>query len=51
MPNIHTSVSWRGLNDGVSRFQDAVSLSALYHSQTDSVLHAATGIEELAFSH
>lgn len=46
-----TGVAGGGLDDGVSRFEDASSLCILHHPQTDTVLHTAPCIEELTLGH
>lgn len=46
-----TSVSGRGLDDGVPGFEEAVPLCVLHHPQADPVLHAAACVEELALGH
>lgn len=46
-----TCVARGGLDDGVSRLQDAGPLGVLHHPQGDAVFHAASRTEELAFGH
>lgn len=46
-----TSVSGRGLDDGVPGFEEPVPLGVLHHPQADPVLHAAAGVEKLALGH
>lgn len=46
-----TRVARGGLDDGVTGFKDAGPLRVLHHAQADPILHAAAGIEVLAFCH
>ena len=46
-----TSVPRRGLDDGVPQLEVAIPLRVLHHPQSDAVLDATTGVEELALGH